>query len=490
MPDFRNERCVAFEIAKSGYPSAPPFNPDQQYPEYSGEIGGDRNEVYGAIRKLFMNLELDKENIGRQGWNPLGCIIKPGQQVLIKPNIVLHKNLAGSSVEAVITHGSVIRVVVDYVIKALGGTGRIVIGDAPIQQCDFEKATRVSGLWQVVEFYRSRNVRIDLMDFRLVTSAHSASGIRSAMSGDPEGYSHVDLDGASHHCSDCSAFSPTHYDITRDFDRFRVTNYDPDFMKRHHNKDKHEYIIANSALHADTLISIPKLKTHRKAGISINLKNMVGINGHKDCLPHHSKGSKEEGGDEYPRKSRLKRALTVIQEMEDVLEAPYARVFLKIPKRILYLLLRAVLRDGFYEGSWWGNDTLWRTVLDLNTIAYYWNVRAQRTGEEQQRQFLSIVDGVIAGEGEGPLEPTARKIGLVAAGQNPAAVDIACATVMGFDWRRIPLLRNALGLYADFAAEEILAVSSQAEFSGAVVGEGRQSYAFVPSKGWLGHIEV
>ena len=55
-----------------------------------------------------------------------------------------------------------------------------------------------------------------------------------------------------------------------------------------------------------------------------------------------------------------------------------------------------------------------------------------------------MVDGIVAGEGEGPLEPEPRTVGLVAGGLDLVALDLAAATVMGFDWRKIPLLRNAV----------------------------------------------
>src|SRR5690606_2650770 len=48
------------------------------------------------------------------------------------------------------------------------------------------------------------------------------------------------------------------------------------------------------------VINLPKLKTHKKTGVTLSLKNLVGINGDKNWLPHHSLGSVGEGGDEFP----------------------------------------------------------------------------------------------------------------------------------------------------------------------------------------------
>jgi len=84
------------------------------------------------------------------------------------------------------------------------------------------------------------------------------------------------------------------------FRKFRVTNYDPRKMLRFHNPGNNIYIIDKSVLEADVVIQLPKLKTHGKAGITCCLKNSVGINGQKDALVHHLKGSRQTGGDAYP----------------------------------------------------------------------------------------------------------------------------------------------------------------------------------------------
>jgi len=38
----------------------------------------------------------------------------------------------------------------------------------------------------------------------------------------------------------------------------------------------------------------------QKAGITVSLKNLVGINGDKNWLPHHTEGNPNNGGDEHP----------------------------------------------------------------------------------------------------------------------------------------------------------------------------------------------
>src|SRR5262249_27677851 len=66
-----------------------------------------------------------------------------------------------------------------------------------------------------------------------------------------------------------------------------------------HAGHRHEYMIASAVLSSDVVISVPKLKVHRKVGTTLNLKNMVGINCDKNHLAHYRVGSPATGGDEF-----------------------------------------------------------------------------------------------------------------------------------------------------------------------------------------------
>ena len=59
------------------------------------------------------------------------------------------------------------------------------------------------------------------------------------------------------------------------------------------------------------------------------------------------------------------------------------------------------------SGNWFGNDTIWRMCLDLNKIVFYGNADGSlREPEPQNRKrHYVLVDGIIAGEGRGPLNP-------------------------------------------------------------------------------------
>src|SRR5207248_1668182 len=78
-------------------------------------------------------------------------------------------------------------------------------------------------------------------------------------------------------------------------------DYDAGVVNAHHSAGRHAYLIAASVVACDVIVSLPKLKTHKKAGITVSLKNLVGVNGDKNWLPHHTEGCPADGGDEHPR---------------------------------------------------------------------------------------------------------------------------------------------------------------------------------------------
>jgi Domain of unknown function (DUF362) len=81
--------------------------------------------------------------------------------------------------------------------------------------------------------------------------------------------------------------------------RYYGADYDSSIVNAHHSGLRHEYLLAGTPIRADLFINIPKMKTHKKTGITCSLKNLVGINGDKNWLPHHTQGAPTEGGDEF-----------------------------------------------------------------------------------------------------------------------------------------------------------------------------------------------
>jgi len=111
------------------------------------------------------------------------------------------------------------------------------------------------------------------------------------------------------------------------------------------------------------------------------------------------------------------------------------------------------------EGSWSGNDTVWRMSLDLNRILLYG--RPDGTlADVPQRRVIHVVDAVVAGQGDGPLSPQPLPLGMVLAGANAAAVDWAGARLLGYDPTKVPIVREAFGNFpyplTSFAPGEVV----------------------------------
>src|SRR4029079_3581829 len=96
-PDAQlTDRLVAIcRNRQASYPDVPPFHPAAAYPELrrllSNGAVDPSNHVYGCVRESLRLLNLDVVNYGTERWNPFGRLIRPGDQVLIKPNWVCHK---------------------------------------------------------------------------------------------------------------------------------------------------------------------------------------------------------------------------------------------------------------------------------------------------------------------------------------------------------------------------------------------------------------
>jgi hypothetical protein len=142
------------------------------------------------------------------------------------------------------------------------------------------------------------------------------------------------------------------------------------------------------------------------------------------------------------------------------------------------------------SGNWHGNDTCWRMVLDLNKCLFFFDGTGSR--RKKPITYLAVVDGIIGGEGNGPMAPDAVHSGVIIAGTHPAAVDLAAAQVMGFDWQRIRMLKNCFAMrelsFVDFAPEEIEVRSNREAWRGRVE-EMDDLLAFRPHFGWTGAIE-
>jgi uncharacterized protein (DUF362 family) len=138
-----------------------------------------------------------------------------------------------------------------------------------------------------------------------------------------------------------------------------------------------ELYLPRTVLEADFVVSMPKLKTHHWAGVTLSLKNMFGI------VPGSCYGW---------------------------------------PKNTLH---------------WAG---LTQSILDINSTI---------------RPDFAIVDGIVAMEGNGPIQGNAKPCGLLVVGEDPVAVDATCVRIMGLLPERIDYLARAGLLLGHLKRESI-----------------------------------
>lgn len=464
------------------------FNPSESYPEYKWKqdsISIEKNEIYDMLRQSLYFLDLDKENFGSENWNPFKDIIKPGQTVLLKPNIVLHRH---NDLDCVITHPSLVRATIDYVCIALNNTGKIIIGDAPLQSCNFEYIKNNVGYKEILEFYSNKNTNIELIDFRnFISDINRSIGEYNVV---------THKDDNNMYCVDFLQDSLLD-EVSNKYKQFRVTNYDHRLMKKYHNKKHHKYLIRDILLQADVIITMPKPKTHRKAGFTAALKNNIGTVVHKHCLPHHTKGSKENGNDEYLKASFLKCLRYEIIQKIDICNFYNKKGFIKIWKKLLGKVQKIINKTHkckFYEGSWYGNDTIWRTFGDLTRALIY----TDKNGNLQkysQRKFFIIADMIISGEREGPLEPSRKNQGMIVAGDDFLAFDSVISKIMGFDYKKIPGIYRMFNIIkysiSNIRYEDIIVSSNDNKLDNIRLKDADFSHIapFYPTLGWKGHIE-
>lgn len=496
---WTNTDVALIDAGTTRYPAAP-FHPSERYPEYPfGEdaVAAVDNAVYRGVRDLLFQLGLDRERFGTPAWNPFGGMVQPGGTVLIKPNFVISDHPLGQrGIEASVVHASVLRPFIDYALIALGGRGRIVVADSPIKEVDFQRILKLNGTQAVVEFYETHGpLRVETLDFRDRWVARNGDHFMTDMvplPGDPAGYTLVDVGRDS-----------LFEEVAHEWNKYRSTAvYYENVMGEFHHPGRHLYSMPNTLLNADFVIFVAKLKTHRKGGVTLCLKNAVGTTNEKRALPHHRVGSPMHGGDSVADNARADARLE--DTFRDVMVGhPYGRVALKLVGTPLRRYARPVLRKfmdmvshgpaeaAIVEGDWYGNDTVWRMAHDLNQ-AFLFADRDGQLHDTPQRNYLGIVDGIMAGDGEGPLYPDPFEAGVLLGGFHPVTVDLVGSAVMGYDWRKIAMVREAFvrpGRLQPPVQPDEVAVHTNHSGWEEVVRTGLSPFHFRPSAGWVGHIE-
>ena len=439
-----NKVCIYF-CPVTEYPEKAPFNPPMEFPEYPFKGRGVNlgNQVYESIREMFKLMGMDIKNYGSELWNPFGEVIMPGDKVVIKPALTTDVNYTGDTVFSIIPHGSIIRAVLDYVLIAKPSS--VIICDGPIPNAAFADVSRIVRLPEIVSFVNAnQKTKVELIDLRHEYAPKDEKGhvidiIKTKE--DPLGYSIIDLGNES-----------LLNEISEDWMKYRSVSsikFERFAPPLYHNRENNIYSVSNTILSGNVIINIPKLKTHRKVGISATIKNGVGITNKKFWLPHFREG---------------------IDETRYSLKKKWKRHFYRLGERIQCLFFKyfgnkeTVRGLPTVDGNWPGNDTTWRSAIDLYRILLYADKKGVMRNERQRKHF-SLVDGIIGGENFGPLAPTEKKAGILICGVNPVSVDAVAAKVMGFDPLYIKMIYNCKNIgkfrLSEIDAPEINEISNK-----------------------------
>lgn len=425
---------VYIEHRKTKYPTSKyGFAPSQRYPEYRwDDISGEPNEVYDMVRECLRGYGLDREHFGTKEWNPLGDIIHRGDNVVIKPNWVEDKNEnKKAGIECLVTNASVIRAMIDYVFIALEGTGRLVVGDSPMPDCVFAALMENGGYNAVWRSCRERGIALEVKDFREDIVTGFANEVTKT-------------DGLSEEVIDLekdSLFADSEHNIGR----YRCGFMDATKMNEYyHAYGHHRYGINKTLIEADVIINLPKPKTHRKAGYTAALKNYIGICSRKISIPHNVMGNEKEGGDTYFGPKCIFETEQRMRDVQNKLQTGQHHVLgfiVKCARTPFWVFRRLTHKKYFGTGNWYKNDTIWRSILDINRIIVYADKEGKLT-DEPQRRFFSLGDMIVAGHKNGPLAPAPIETGVLVCSEDPVAFDLAVINLMGLKYEYLPVLNK------------------------------------------------
>jgi hypothetical protein len=465
-------------------------NPDARYPEAvsgdsaasAGFLNGDGSEIDDMVG-LALRLA---GSAGESGRPLLREWIPPGKRVFVLPNLVMHRRIdRGETIQrflAKCTNGSIVRPLLAHAVEAAGDSRLVILGSAPLQSCDYAAVSREAGFTiSPSEDLSAPPAGIQPMDLRGVTTVWSKYG--SLLERHSRDVPTVEVDLGPLSFLDELYLRKTSVD-------FRVGDYAPSETMSFHSKGRHIYTIHRDVLESDVIISVPKLKTHEKVGITCALKGTIGTVTRKECLAHYRHDNRHSRGDEYPLGNPLRALASEISDRSS--SAPQTRLgnATRIIGKSAFRLAR-IGQHGIMGGAWAGNDTAWRMALDVARILRF----ARPDGsiaDTPQRSHLVLVDGIVAGEGEGPLKPSPVLAGTVIFSDDAVAADVTCAQLMGYEPDRLPLLSFAMNPSIDLPLRNWTSCSVQWDgktFSDIGAIPSVLARPFRPPKGWTGTIE-
>jgi uncharacterized protein (DUF362 family) len=423
----------------------------------------------GELSMIYNDRDGLKAKIREVSADYLDKALIQGKNVLLKPNWVNH-NVRASDEFCLRTNDKFVLALLEIILEL--EPAKVVIGDAPIQGCNWEQMISESFTAAISALEVKSRIPIEVRDFRRTTFNPNLNNLIKELN-PMSNYLIFDVGRASL----LEPITIPHRNL------FRVTYYNPDCLAKTHQPGIHKYCIVRELFSSDVVISLPKVKTHQKVGLTAALKNLVGLNGDKNFLPHHRLGGTGFGGDCYPGKNYL----SYLSELaRDEANRKHGKWQYRFWQKVSGVLWRLSFPDQEHSpgASWYGNDTAWRMVLDLNLIAEYGRSDGS-IASLPQRKIFSLCDGIIGGQGNGPLNPDPLPLGVVTFTNHSGMHDVCMGMLMKFDINRIPLLATAAKQAAKdevliFLNGENLQLDSLANFA----------IDTIPPPGWLRHLKM
>lgn len=454
-------------------------DPAVRYPG-AGAAADTGSGVAGMVDEVL------RQATGGAGGPLLRTWVPEGARVFVLPNLVLHRRTDRgeplSRFLAKCTNGSVVAPLVAHAVEAAGESRLVSVGSAPLQSCDYGRAAREAGFTgDQPDGSDEGFAPLEPMDLRSVATVWSKFG--ALLDREERDVPTVRVDLGPRSLLD---------ELYQGADRvdFRVGDYDPDVTRSFHAPGRHVYTIHRDVLDSDVLISMPKLKTHEKVGITCALKGTIGTVTHKECLAHYRHAGPGGPGDELPHGNPLRSLAAEIADRSYAAPQNAVGNVTRVIGKSAFRLAR-MGHHGIMGGAWSGNDTAWRMALDVARILRF----ARPDGSiapQPQRSHLVLVDGIVAGEGEGPLSPSPVPAGTLVFSDDPVAADLACARLMGYEPEHLALLTHALDPSMDLPLRTWSTSRVRWGEHAVPAVEALPSVLgrpFRPPKGWLGAIE-